>query len=1075
MSELAKSSSPRPSLVKIAFRAAWFQSLLVALVVMALSCPGVAQTSSSISGTVKSSDGQPLPGATVTVVGQTLTRDTVTNANGRYRIPALPAEDYDITVSVDGFSTESLPDFHLPINSNRVLDFNMKVGEITETVTVSAEFVPLLDTTTSDTGSIVTPDQIETLPVNGRDYLDLMQLVPGVQLNREKDRGSDEAAPILGERAGNAIFLLDGMPNRDEFGSGVGSQFNQDAIQEFEVITGGFKAEYGHGSGGVINALTKSGTNEVHGLALAFVRNDSLDSSNSLEEGNNDAPDLSRENFAFNMGGPIVKDSVFVFGSAELIDEDRELDFAFPAATPAALRQFERQFDLPNTTKENRYFLKFTEHLGPSHSFHQQISYNDAEIGDFLPLSAAGSLPSTRNDSDLDRTMFGLRQTSLFGGDNPLIFEAYLQYRDHSDVERPAHPEAGPLTAFQIFSSPFTGQLFGDVGAIQFGNSRGASEFDSEYIAAGPSINQLVGNHEIKAGIDYLSTKVEGNELSISTNQLFATIENFERYGPVYSGVFTLTEIGARTPEGDRIDLDNDYLGLYVQDDWRIGENLTLNLGVRMDRDSEFEEENLAPRLGFAWTPTPTTVVSGSLGRYYDRFRLGLVRNVPEFGGADMRLIQDLSYPQGFFNLTSIVPVAVGVCVNPFVTQAQADGTPCPFGLPGPHWGVDYLNNLVAPGRSPIPLGTVITEDTIFDLSGLTPEEYVARVNATVPLLGFGGSWYWGPFGALTHTLLADSVFPVTVDPSFETPYTDAFHLGVQQQIGRNHVVSLDIHHKEIENILGVRETNLAFISRIPGNERTYTDGGANGVRGFGPWFEGEYDAVTLGYTKRMSDRFTMSAHYTYTDAVDNLQSSNLGNGALQGSGATTGGPNDSFVGIVPEVTDPTTGQNNRNGSFTAGNGNFIPQAGTFHNGPDLDKGPSPLAVDDQFTLFGLVELGAGFQVSAIFRYQSGINFSSTADQLFDPDGNVSFGSRDIREPKNSHTGPSFKNLDLRVSKRFPFSSRMSGTLLVEFFNVTNEQNAAAIETNPNRPTPFGQALQVLPGREGQIGFRLEF
>ena len=224
-----------------------------------------------------------------------------------------------------------------------------------------------------------------------------------------------------------------------------------------------------------------------------------------------------------------------------------------------------------------------------------------------------------------------------------------------------------------------------------------------------------------------------------------------------------------------------------------------------------------------------------------------------------------------------------------------------------------------------------------------------------------------------------------------------------------------------------------------------------------------------------MSDRFTVSAHYTYTDAEDNLVSANLGNGALSGGGSTGTFPSDSFVGVVPEVTDPTTGQNNANGSFTAGNGNFIPQAGTFYNGPDLDKGPSPLAVDDQVVLFGLVELPWKFQLSAIFRYQSGFHFSRQAADLSDPDGNLNFTGRDITLPKNSFEAPSYRNLDVRLAKFFDIGDRVKATVLVEFFNVTNEENPAAVELAEGRPTGFGQALQVLPGREGQIGFRFEF
>ena len=511
-----------------------------------------AQTSSSITGSVQSQDGQALPGAEVIAESASFSRSAVSDTDGRYRLPALPAGTYTITVTADGFATSVRRDLELLLNSDVTVDFNLEVGTVNDVVTVTGS-PALLDVSSSDTGSVVTPRQIETLPVNGRDYLDLMQLVPGVQISREKDQGSDEAAPILGERAGNAIFLIDGMPNRDEFGSGVASQYTQDTIQEFEVITGGFKAEFGHGSGGVINVVTKGGTNQFRGMALGFFRDDSLDSSNSLDPDTPD-PELSRENFAFTLGGPVVQDKVFAFGSAEIIDEDRVLNFSFPPATPDSLRTFEAGFDEPNVTEEDRYFLKFNEQVGDRHSFDQQISYNEATISDFLPLSMGDSLPSARDSFERERTMFGLRQTSLIG-DVPWIFEGHIQYRDHFDSTAPSHPEAGVATAFNIFSSPFTFGVFGDLGSVSFGNPTTPSAFDQEYIAIGPSFSGLYGNHEVKFGIEYLNTQVDGMESSLVNNQLFATADNFARFGPVFSGLFTLTEIGPRTAEGAAINL----------------------------------------------------------------------------------------------------------------------------------------------------------------------------------------------------------------------------------------------------------------------------------------------------------------------------------------------------------------------------------------------------------------------------------------------------------------------------------------------------------------------------------------
>jgi outer membrane receptor for ferrienterochelin and colicin len=156
----------------------------------------------------------------------------------------------------------------------------LKVGSKIETIEVSGD-APLLESITSATDVTIRPEQIEQMPINGRNYLDLLQLVPGVAISRQQDPSLDNASPILGERGGNAIFLIDGMPNRDEVNGGAAAQFNQDSILEFQVITGGYQAEFGHGSGGVINVVSKSGTNDWHAGASFFHRNYKLDSSDS--------------------------------------------------------------------------------------------------------------------------------------------------------------------------------------------------------------------------------------------------------------------------------------------------------------------------------------------------------------------------------------------------------------------------------------------------------------------------------------------------------------------------------------------------------------------------------------------------------------------------------------------------------------------------------------------------------------------------------------------------------------------------------------------------------------------------
>ncbi|HWP42165.1 MAG TPA: TonB-dependent receptor, partial [Blastocatellia bacterium] len=940
---------------------------------------------------------------------------------------------------------------------------------------VRADELPLLELNASATGSTITPRQISELPVNGRDYLDLLQLVPGVSINRQADPGSDEATPVLGERSGNNNYLIDGLPNKDTVNGGPASQFNQETIAELQVLTTGYKAEFGQASGAIVNVITKSGGNDFHGVASLFHRNDAFDTSNSLDPAQTDAPTLRRFDYSLALGGPVIKDKVFFFGSSERITEKRQLDFLFPSTgnqrVDLLLRNQESRFDNPSRIFETRNFLKFNEQIG-RHQLTQQVNYTNQVIREFLPLSQSGSLPSTRNDSGARNLLLGFSDTFLLGEQgNPWVVTLRGAYRGEPSDTRPSHPDAGAATFFNVFSSNTTGTFFGDLPGVNFGNPMTASNLDQKYTSLSAYAARLLGNHDVKFGWNFLRTKVDGVAPQLLANQLFATVDDFEQFGPINAGFFTLTSIGGLTPEANEIHLRNNYNGLFAQDDWKIRHNLTLNLGLRWDYDSEFvSKRNFSPRLGVAWAVADKTVVRGHFGVFYDQFRLGLVRHVPAFGGADRRVVQPFSYPRGFYGVPTLVVALVnaslfppnGLCVSPNLTDAEiaASGATCPFG--GPLIGIDRLNRVVAPGHAPIPANAVINISNIEALSGLTPDQYAAAASAAVGRPA--GFFFFGPFGALTHAAIPPQPFPTSIDESFDTPHTLSFSAGVQRQITNDMVVEADYYHREIRNILGVRETNLAFESRVLG--RTFLPPFPAGpIRTFGPWYEGTYDALVINFNKRFSRRFMLGANYTFAHAIDNQ----LGIETL---------PSDSFVGIVPEVTEPETGKSNRNGPFVAATGAFVAQAGTFLNGPDLDKGPSDLALDHIFQINGLVEIPWQIQVSSIFRAQSGFHFSRSAAVAEDPDGNGTFNLIDHGPGagRNAFTAPPFVNLDMRFAKRFNIGERARVQILFEFFNLLNRQNPAAVETSQTMLPPFfGERTQVLPGREGQVGIRIEF
>jgi len=1047
---------------------------------MIASAPSLhAQITSTIEGTVTDRQGLVLSGAEITVAADTLavTKKTTTGANGNYQIAALPAGIYTLMASHSGFSTRVLKDLEITLNRTFRFNVSLEVGVVQQTVEVSAE-IPLLETTTSSEGSTIAPSQIVNMPLNGRDYLDLMQLVPGVAINRQSDLNGDNAKPVLGERANNTGFLIDGLSNQNELTGGPASQFNQDTIAEFQVLTTGYQAEFGHASGGVVNVITKSGSNSTHGLASVYHRNNAFDSSDIPHESS--VPYLLRWDYDLAGGGAMVRDKAFWFASVEGIHENRQLNFVPPANTPQFLINSEESYNEPTTDREVRAFAKFDQVLR-NHHITEQMNYTNVHVNSTNPLSAFNELPSTRTNLGDRNLLLGFSDVVTFGNaSSPFVLNVRGQYRDEPTLTSPAHPQAGPNTLFNLFSSYTTFGIFGDQGEFSYGATSTPSSLEQKYGIFGASLAKTINRHTLKFGWDFERTNVDGVEANLQFNQLFATQADYLQFGPIDAGFFLLLTAGGLTPQANQIRLRNNYTGLWVQDDWKVLPSLTINGGMRWDYDSAFNKaDNVSPRIGFAWSATSKTVVRGSFGVFYDHFRLGLVRDIPGFGGADILESQPLSFPRLFYGVPTLAPDLFGLCLSPTQSDAQITGQPCPypFAAPGtPYLGVDHLNKI---GTTPIPPNVAVNQSNVQQLSGLSPSAFLAAADsATSTPANF---WFWGPFGALSFNVSQPGNFPITVDPSFATPHTRSYTLGVQRQLSNDLVVSLDYYHKDIVNILGVRETNLPFAARIDNSGGSITP-----VNGFGPWYGGTYNGGILSFEKRMSRRFAVGGSYAYASEKDDALNSNLSTDAILGN---NGFPTDSFIGVPPVVTDPGNiaqggncpGGTNATSSFFACNGNFVPKAGVSYNGPSLDNGSSDFALRHTFEAHGLVQLPWKLQFSSLFRVQAGFHYTQNALVPIDQDGNGQFDGRDLKTGRNAFTSPHLLNTDMRIARTFRIAERVNVQGMFEFFNLFNNPNPAAVNINQNHTPPlpgepiFGSVAEYLPGREGQVALRIEF
>jgi hypothetical protein len=792
---------------------------------------------------------------------------------------------------------------------------------------------------------------------------------------------------------------------------------------------------------------------------------------------------LRRYDSSVALGGPLVKDKVFFFGSAERIDENRQLDFKYPdtgnAVVNQLLRAQEAPYDVPTEISETRAFAKFDERFG-KHQLSEQVNFTDGGARSFLPLSSANSLPSARNDTDTTRLLVGIADTALLGNPgNPYVVTLRGALRRENSETRPSQTDLIGSTLYTPYDAARCTTanclIFGNLPTVTFGNINTSQHLDQAYTEFNANANRLFSSHDLKFGMNFLRTKVDGSDPRLQQNQLFASTDDFQRLGAATAGPYLLADAGGLTPREDEIHLSNNYTAFFAQDDWRLGDKVTVNLGLRWEYDSEFEaKDNFAPRVGVSWSVTPKTVVRGNFGIYYDQFRLGLARNVPAYGGTDQRTVQYLVFPRLFYGSPSFVSsIALlsglpgGCFSNALVgnlTDAQitAGRVACPVAPAAPFIGVDRLNNVVAAGRAPIPANAVISADNVQTVTGLTPQQYADQASAAIGQPQ--GYFVFGPTGYLTNVIIPAQLRPTDIADSFDTPHTLGYNIGVQRELATDMSIEADYFHRDIRNLLGVRSANIAFESRVLGRRflAPFTQGP---IRTFGPFYEGQYDALVINFSKRYSHRFLMGASYTYAQATDN----SLGINSQ---------PSDSFIGTVPAVTETATGRSNANGEFTRANGTLVQAAGTFLNGPDRDKGPSDLAIDHVLQANGMVELPWQIQISGIFRAQSGFHFSRApaSGVLVDPDGDAAVNGIDVNAGRNAFTTPPFVNLDMRFAKRFNITSGVKAQVLLEFFNVFNRQNPAAVGRRQDVPLePFSVPTQVLPGREGQFGFRIEF
>ena len=315
-------------------RMGWRRIVLCLGILIMSSVMAIGQlTTGTITGTVTDQTGAAVPGATVTLKNTDtgITRSAQTRENGKYEALSLPTGIYEISLS--GFQTVVHTGIGLALGQNAVVNFALQVGEVSQSVTVTGETAQV-ETTTATVSNLIDEKKVTDLPLNGRDLTQLSFLQPGViksPAGAGAFSGLGDKLSVAGSRGNQNIYLLDGVSNSDLSGnaqSASGQLAGAETIKEFQIITNNYSAEYRSQAGAIVSAVTKSGTNNFHGSAYEFLRNDKLDAAKWEENKGGGKSPFRRNQFGGSLGGPIVRDRLHFFVASEL------QRFTFPAAGP---------------------------------------------------------------------------------------------------------------------------------------------------------------------------------------------------------------------------------------------------------------------------------------------------------------------------------------------------------------------------------------------------------------------------------------------------------------------------------------------------------------------------------------------------------------------------------------------------------------------------------------------------------------------------------------------------------------------------------------------------------------------
>jgi hypothetical protein len=981
----------------------------------------------SIQGTVTDKSGAIVPNATVTVTNPAtgLSRKVTSNSEGLYDLPDLPPGTYNLVAEAAGFAKYATDGVVLTVNAERNLNVELNPGSSSETITVTSA-APVVDVVSSTVAPVVNARTIVDLPLNGRDWGQLAVLQPGVApartqpavsvSNQRANRGVGNQLTVGGARPQSNNYRVDGISINDYSNGGpggvTGTNLGVDAIQEFSVITSNPAADTGKTSGGVINAVTRSGSNQWHGTGYEFLRNSALDARNEF-----DAPgqiaEFRRNQFGGAIGGPIVKDKFFIFGNYEGLYQYQGANVssvvpsaaarlgnlvAGPVTVSPLVAPYLQFYPLPNSTvtgdtgiflfndpitaHENYFTVKSDYTIGPKDSLSGTYFYDNGSLiaPDPLNVKVTGNYDR--------RQMVGISETHLFSTN--LLNTVRLGYSRVVSIAPTTVSLINPLAADTSlgFVPGLPVGLINVGGISNFQGGKGAvGEFDFHMNSYQiyDDVSWTKGKHSLQMGFSF--ERLQNNQLGTANpngQYTFSSLTNFLTNKP---STFNAPISKVISPK----DLRQSVYGVYINDNWKVRPTLTLNLGLRYEPASvPYVEGNQISNLRVLTAPAPVLGAPYFQNSTYKDFapRVGLAWDI--FG--DGRTVIRSAY--GIYDNLPLNYLFEGISIfaAPFFQQGS-------------------VANL-APGTFPTGAYPLLSGNNLrYSLVQFNPSRsYVQQWNVNIQ-----------------HEFAGQTVF----------------------QIGYfgTHGVHLPYRIDDANTVQPTTVVNDNYFFPVPRGSGTRINPAVGQISAL--YFTGgsTYNALQVMLTKHLVKNFQANVSYTWGKSIDDGSSSTFG---------------DTFANSISSLPLWAPPRRKARSDFDIGQ-SFV--ANLTYNLPKYESAKAWIISNWQIGAIVLVSTGLpfsplisgdplGLNSADPFDFPNRVTTPNCQGNPVNPQNRFHYiktecftfpspGTMLGSAGRNSITGPGIRDTDISLMKNNKVTERLNAQFRVDFFNIFNFVNYA--------------------------------